>query len=127
MEEMHKAIKELHNGTSSGTSDVPPEFIKMMSPALQDLTLAWLNFCWSEKRMPEENDISRSILLHKKGSTFILQNYRTLTVGCNICKILMRILYNRLERAIENADILGPSQAGFRKGMRTTDNLAILQ
>ncbi len=117
MAEIETAINELRNGTSAGTSDIPPEFIKAISPAMMEVVHIWVNCCWKEKAMPDENNLARSILLHKKGPSTLLQNYRTLAVGCNICKLYMRILYNRIECATENINLLGDSQAGFRKGM----------
>ncbi len=86
----------------------------------------WANKVWEEKQLPNDNNTSRSTFLHKKGTTYDLNNYRLLSVNCNLCKIFLRVLYNRLQHAVENSEILGEIQIGFRKGRHTTENLGVL-
>ncbi len=89
--------------------------------------LKWVQKVWCNKNPPEQNDINRTTFLHKKGRTDSLDNYRTLSIGCNICKVFNRILNNRIQEATENSDILGEIQNGFRQGRRATDNLLVLE
>jgi len=65
--------------------------------------------------------------LHKKGATDTLDNYRTIATGCNLCKVYLRVLYNRLQEGIEESNILGEIQNGFRKGRRASDNILIME
>ncbi|MCP4976741.1 MAG: hypothetical protein GY931_11310, partial [Maribacter sp.] len=125
--ELDRAISQLHMGTSAGTTDIPPELIKHTNDASRKIMIKWVRSVWVTEELPEENDKSRSIFLHKKGSTSTLDNYRTITTGCNICKVFNRILTNRLQEGMENSDILGEIQNGFRKGRRATDSLLVLE
>jgi len=124
--EVQEAIKDLHSGTSSGTTDLPPDFIKHAPMSFVTEIWEWCMVMWKTKFMPIENDETRSNFLHKKGSTDTLKHYRTLTTGCNMCKVYLRILYNRLAYAVEDSGLLGEIQNGFRKRRRAMDNILVL-
>ncbi len=51
----------------------------------------------------------------------LLNNYRGITINSNVGKLLTRMLTIRLELDVEERDILGKMQHGFRKGWRSTD------
>ncbi len=125
--ELDIAVAQLHNGTSSGTTDIPPELIKHLSSTSKGILLVWMRHLWDTAELPGEIDRSRSIFLHKKGNTHSLDNYRTITTGCNLCKVYNRVLTNRLQEAMETSEIFGEIQNGFRKGRRATDSLLVLE
>ncbi len=125
--EVDRAIGQLRNGTSSGTTDIPPEMIKHLSYDSRIIILGWMRQLWDTSDMPKENDRAKSIFLHKKGDTHTLDNYRTITTGCNLCKVYNRVLTNRLQDAMENSNVFGEIQNGFRKGRRATDSLLVLE
>ncbi len=125
--ELNRVIDQLHMGTSAGTMDIPPELIKNINDLGRKVIFKWVQSTWANGELPEENDKSRSIFLHKKGSMSTLDNYRTITTGCDICKVYNHILTNRLQDGMENSDILGEIQNGFRKGRRETDSLLVLE
>ncbi|MCP4975685.1 MAG: hypothetical protein GY931_05945, partial [Maribacter sp.] len=127
MFEVDKAINQLHSATSVGTTDIPPELLKNLGYRGRQIIFKWSLQIWEQEVFPEQNDVLRTTFLHKKGSTDTLDNYRTLTIGCNICKIYNRILTNRIQDASEESDILGEIQNGFRPGRRATDNLLVLE
>ncbi len=125
--ELDRALDQLHASTSAGTTDIPPEFLKHLGNRGRKALLGWVKQTWEEVNPPEQNDFLRTTFLHKKGRTDSLDNYRTLSIGCNICKVFNRILNNRLQEAVENSEILGEIQNGFRQGRRATDNLLVLE
>ncbi len=125
--EVNRAIGQLSNGTSTGTTDIPPELIKHLSHTSRLIILEWMRQIWDTSDMPTENDRAKSIFLHKKGDTHTLDNYRTITTGCNLCKVYNRVLTNRLQDAMENSNVLGEIQNGFRKGRWATDSLLVLE
>ncbi|MCP4977991.1 MAG: reverse transcriptase family protein, partial [Maribacter sp.] len=127
MFEVDKAINQLHSSTSVGTTDIPPEFLKNLGHRGRQAIFKWCLQIWEQEVFPDQNDMLRTTFLHKKGNTDTLDNYRTLTIGCNICKIYNRMLTNRIQEASEESDILGEIQNGFRPGRRATDNLLVLE
>ena len=125
--EVKTAISQLKNNSSSGSTDIVPEWLK----ALNDFNILELvdlfNIWWDEEFYPEEGLDSLITLLHKKGVFNRIENYRTLSLGCNLCKIYNRVICNRLESFVEKANILGEAQNGFRKNRRSVDNLLIIK
>jgi len=65
--------------------------------------------------------------IHKKGDTSDVENYRGVTLLCTAYKIYETILAKRLRKEIEEKGNLPETQAGFRKGKGTMDNVMILQ
>jgi len=120
------AISKLKADTSSGSSDIHPQILKRVPTEFLALLTIWSNRALKEGKMPKENNKLDVTMLHKKGPSDILDNYRTLGVGCNICKILARVINCRLEIIVEQSGILGEMQAGFRKGRRASENILIL-
>ncbi len=123
--EADKAISQLHTSTSAIKTDIPPEFIKNLGHQGRFFIYKWTLQMWEKGEFPKENDILHTTFLHKKGRTDTLDNYRTLTIGCNIFKIYNRILTNRIQDAAEN--LLEEIQNGFRPSRRATDNLLVLE
>ena len=62
----------------------------------------------------------------KKGGKSNPENYRPITLVSCLGKLFTGILSNRLYTYAEQSDVLTSSQAGFRKGHSTTDNIFIL-
>ena len=83
----------------------------------------WLD----NKIVPKLAQCSKISLLHKKGSKDNIENYRTLSVCCNIAKLFSIIIYLHLCVIIENSNLLGECQNGFRPKCCATDNLFILK
>ena len=86
----------------------------------------WSNNILDRGELPAQNETSNMIFLFKKGDPTKLDNYRTLATGCNLCKIFLKIIANRLQSAAEASDILGNIQMGFRPRMGCADNLFIM-
>ena len=67
-----------------------------------------------------------SIPLHKKGSTYNVENYRGITLLSIVSKLFSNILNLRLDKWAEDYHVYVEAQAGFRKGVGTIDNIFIL-
>ena len=55
-----------------------------------------------------------------------INNYRPITLISCVFKILTKILAKRISAALDNEDIVGPEQNGFRANRSCGDNLFIL-
>jgi predicted RNA binding protein with dsRBD fold (UPF0201 family) len=64
--------------------------------------------------------------IHKKGETTEMDNYRLISLLITCCKILERIMLNRLVQHLEVNKILSAAQFGFRKGLHTDDAVFFL-
>ena len=64
--------------------------------------------------------------LHKKGSINVTDNYRAITLLSVLGKLPTRILNNKISEWAENYLVLIETQAGFRPGTSTIDNIFVL-
>ena len=60
---------------------------------------------------------------HKKGPTNVLSNYRPISITCVPCKLLERIVINKIYKHLFDNDILCNDQNGFVRGRSTCTNL----
>ena len=65
--------------------------------------------------------------IHKSGSTCDPSNYRGITIGDTVGKIVNQILNNRLTSFLIDKDIIRREQIEFVKGCRTSDHMFIIQ
>ena len=127
IQELDTAIQGLRNGTSGGTTDILPEFLKHMPENTKIEMLIYFNEIYDKGIFPEKVETSRMICLHKKGATTDIGNYRTIATGCNICKVLLKMITNRIQEVAEENNLLGNIQRGFRKKQRGGENIIILE
>ena len=66
-------------------------------------------------------------IFKNKGDPKLPENYRPITLSSCFGKLFTQILNTRLQIYAENNNVINDSQAGFRKGYSTTDNLFILR
>lgn len=121
------ACKRFKNNGDSGTSDIPVRAIKNFDRGFIDRLVDLFNDWFNNHNYPREGQHSRITLLPKTGKDLTkLQSYRTLSVGCNLCKLYLRILEARIITITENCHLLGETQNGFRPNRRSADNIFIL-
>lgn len=70
--------------------------------------------------------MSIMVPIYKKGDPSNIENYRGISLLSTAYKIYAGILRDRLEKEAEVKNMLLKSQAGFRKGRCTTDNVFII-
>lgn len=119
--------KKYKNEGDVGTSNIPTKVFKNLPENMITHLATLFNNWWETIYFPQEGKTSKVTLLPKPGKDHNkLSGYRTLSVGCNLCKLYLRILEMKLTIITERSGILGEKQNGFRTGRRATDNLYIL-
>ena len=96
----------------------------MKTDGLQEV-LWILNRWWRQELIPEDQLKARVILLHKRGATSNIDNYRPISLLNTVTKIFAGILKNRISEKIE--DHLNKTQYGFRKDRSTTHAIHIVR
>jgi len=66
------------------------------------------------------------VLLYKREKKDVVDNYRGISLLCTAYKVYAEILNNRLEMEAEGKGMISESQARFRKGRSTLDNVFVL-
>ena len=65
--------------------------------------------------------------MHKGGSKKELKNCGPVAIINVMCKLFMMVVRERINEWVEESEMLGDIQGGFRKGRRTEDNLFMLE
>ena len=126
VKEITQACSTLKTKKATGLSEIPNSMLKHAPFELKVIICDWMQGMWDTGTTPSEMGWGEVTLLHKKGATSDIRNYRTLVVGCNLCKIYLKVIENRLRAMTEKYNILGDMQNGFRQERRCQDNLYIL-
>ena len=126
VEECSRAIRALKKGKAVGDDKIANELVKQGGPKLVEAITTIMEQIRQEEWIPAEWKRERVTLLHKGKSRMLLDNYRGIAIGSNMCKIFTRIIRTRVQEAAEDRGLLGEMQNGFRKGRSTNDNLFVL-
>lgn len=101
--------------TSPGPDNIPYEFIKYLPKEGTEYVVKIFNFIWLNKVFPNmwREAVVIPIPKSNKNST-LPTNYRPISLTCNHCKILEKIVSERLRWKLENSKLLSPLQCGFQ-------------
>ena len=121
------AISKAHD-TAVGPDDIHYQMLKHLpNEALQTL-LGALNDIWYSGNFPDSWRTSTVIPVPKPGKDKSdSSNYRPIALTSCICKIMDRMVNNRLVWYLERNNFITPVQSGFRKQRSTTDHLVRLE
>ena len=95
------------------------------SPALIQAILVLLTLIWSLVKIPSAWLHASITCLFKKGARNVAANYRGISIGANMSRILAKIILTRLKDAYEAH--LGENQFGFRSNRSTNDAIFIMK
>ena len=125
--EVYETLKKCKN-SSPGPDDIPNILIKKLpQKGLKYLTEIY-NLIWTGNVFPDMWKEATVIPIPKPGKDKTnASNYRPISLTCNMCKILEKIINNRLKNYLEEIKFFTPNQSGFRKKHSTTDHLITIQ
>ncbi|CAK1589260.1 unnamed protein product [Parnassius mnemosyne] len=118
--EVREALRNIKTNKSAGTDSIFAEELK----SLGETGIKILELCnqiWSSGKWPRDWTESLLISLHKKGSTKICQNYRTVALISHGSKIMLHIIKGRLQPYLQRQ--IPNEQAGFVKGRGTREQI----
>ena len=127
-EEVKAIIQKMRNKKAAGPDGLKGELYKALAKSdvcMKKITDCLNNIIESEE-VPEEWKQSRTVLLEKKRKPTV-KDLRPLALTNISYKMYMSLLKIKIEEHIERNDETIETQAGFTKGARVEDNLAILQ
>ena len=125
--EVTEAIKKLKNGKAHGVDLILNEFIKSGSDKLHLIFTKLFNIIFESGIIPKDWSLGIIRPIYKnKGSRSDPNNYRGITILSCLGKLFTSILNERLNDYLDQNNILGNEQAGFRKNFSTTNHLFTL-
>lgn len=102
--------------------------LKNLSDMGLENILELFNRVWREGKVPGEWKEAVIISIRKPGKdTSDPGNYRPIALTSNICKLMERMVNERLLYKIEKGSVLTEYQSGFRKGRSTIDPIIRLE
>ena len=125
--EVQKAIKELKAGKACGGDMLINELYVCGIVSLLPKLTALFNLIFFSAHFPSTWKNGVIIPIYKNGDMSDVNNFRGITLLSTLGKPFTKVLNNRLTFWSDTYDILSDTQAGFRKGRGTIDNIFIIQ
>ena len=123
IEEIEQTIKKLKNKKTPGNGSITNEMIKCSDNLMLVKLEKLFNKTFKTGYYPNSWNEGLIFSIHKSGEKENPNNYRGITLSNSLGKLFNTILYNRLTTKLQNANILSPVKAGFRKNHRTPDHI----
>ena len=126
-EEVLKGARGLKGSKSCGTDEISNEMLQLSVPVLANEYAYLFSRLLRNGTYPSmwrENMIKP---IYKGGGTSDPNNYRGIAISSCFSKMLSKVLFNRLDKYLEDNSIIGSKQIGFRKHCRTSDHIFTLK
>ena len=106
---------------SEGYDRIPQRIIREGLELLLEPFTELFKKIYSQRTLPEQWLTAKTIPLHKKGQKKDIENYRPIANLCSISKIFEKLILKRIMEVqdLNNVDITGKQQHGFKKGKST--------
>ena len=125
-QEILLAIRRLKNGKAAGPDGVICEMLKHASDQVVNFLVKYFNVLFDSGVYPENWCESIILPLFKKGDCNDPNNYRGISL-CDVTgKLYSCVINNRLQEWIDENNITGEHQGGFKKGYSTIDHMFTL-
>jgi len=122
---MDTALKCLKNGKAPGNDNIHTEFLKSLSQEATSRLQSFLSTCLTTSTIPFKWKTAKVIAILKPNKPASEpKSYRPISLLSHIYKLLERLILARINDIVE--DKLPTTQAGFRKGKSTTDQVVRL-
>ena len=128
LQELKNELKTLSNKkTSVGLDAISNQMLKHLPDNWIVLLQEIFKKCWEDGCFPSVWRKSIIVPISKQGKPKSDKNsYRPIALTSHTCKLMEKIILNRLHYFCEKNHIIPVIQAGFRKGRSTTDHLVKL-
>ena len=125
--EVTTALNNLKNGKACGLDLIINEFLKKSKEQMLPIFTKLFNIVLVTGFVPNDWTIGLICPIFKnKGNPSDVNNYRGITILSCFGKLFTAVIDNRLTAFLEDSNILGKEQAGFRKKYSTLDHLFTL-
>lgn len=126
MRELDAVLTKMKNNKAPGEDRITVEFYKNAPESFRILLLRLFNNIFTNGEIPDSFNSAIIFPLHKKGNPADVSNYRGISCMDIMTKLFMGIMTNRLAKWEQSRCIIKESQAGFRPGYSTVDNIFVL-
>src|ERR1700733_679094 len=126
--ELKQAIKGAKLNKSPGDDKIPYELLKHLHKNALKVLLHFYNDIYINGKMPKDwqHAIIIPILKPNKNAS-LPESYRPISLTSTLCKIMEKLVGNRLQWYLEKNNFITNNQSGFRKHKNTMDQILKLQ
>ena len=127
-EDIKKQIKKFKNMKAVGPDGIPNEFYKEGGEKIEEGLLDLFGSIDEEEEVPIEwNEVQVKLAFkHGKKEKRDIKNYRPVAVANTISNIFCGIIKDKMTIIMEEEELIGEEQNGFRKDRRGTEHLLTL-
>ena len=118
-EEVFKKFINLNVGKSPGPDAIHPRVLREIAAEISELLSEIFNTSMQEGKIPNDWKLADVTALFKKGEKNLPENYRPISLTCVVCKIMERLIRDKLEEHLKCNNMLSKKQFGFIKGRST--------
>ena len=126
LEEVMSVVNSLKLGKAAGHDDLVNEALKNAPTVFHHQLTTLFNRVLEQSQVPKAWNRGRVVLVHKKGDTTDVNNYRPLTVLTCMNGTYSKVINARLTEVVERHRLLGEIQNGFRKDRSGADSSFVL-
>lgn len=127
LSELQETLNNCKN-TSAGPDGIPNIFIKNLPETGIKYILRIFNCIWTHNIFPDKWHEATVIPIPKAGkNSKHKESYRPISLTCCMCKLMEKIINNRLKWYLESNNVISPFQHGFRQFHSTVDSLATIE
>jgi hypothetical protein len=122
-EKVISSIRILKDNKAPGVDGLNSTFVKGCLEGLVRPLVLLFSKSLSTGQIPQDWKDANVNALFKKGSRKEARNYRPVSLTCQICKLLEKVIKEEIMSYLEDNELIGSSQHGFRKGRSCLTNL----
>ena len=125
--ELERAIGQTRRGTATGEDRVAADFLAHLPTVAKNVVVRLFNKVWTEGKLPCVWKRAIVIPILKAGKDGrAAESYRPIALTSALCKLMERLVANRLTWYLETHGLLCNVQSGFRRHRSTIDPIARL-
>ena len=125
--EVESCLKSTKTNSAPGSDGITVKQLKSLPQSTLDHLVMMYNEILSDGVAPESWKGGKLVMIKKKDPANVIANYRPICLISVVSKLFTKILAKRIGDAMQDEEIIGSTQMGFRKGRNTLDNIFILQ
>ena len=101
--------------------DIPTYIVKKLAPLVSPLIADIFNMSVVSGSFPSCLKFSTIVPIFKKGDSKLKENYRPISTISVFCKLIEKLMANRMIDYLDKYNIVYDNQFGFRRGFSTSD------
>lgn len=120
-DEIDSILSKQAGGTAPGHDKIQMRTLKVIKKYISKPLSGAFNLCLRNGVFPDQFKLAVISPIYKKGPKHLVQNYRPLSLLSSTSKLFERCIKTRLNKFLEENEILSDTQYGFRQERSTND------